>query len=146
MGYRLHTALLWLLLLALPFQGFAAASKFNCGPKPHSMVAGVMAASATPQVSGMSGHHQHMASTGHRYSPAAAQGAGQNKPAPQQLDKFSKGNCSACAACCMGVALPPAALVMASCLPAMVTAEYCPAPHLDYLSDGLDRPPRSTLV
>ena len=146
MVYRLHTALLWLLLLALPFQGFAAASKVNCGPKHHSMVAGVMAASAIPQVPGMSGHHQHMASTGHGHAPAATQGTGQNKPALQQLDKLSKGNCSACAACCMGIALPPAALVMASCLPAMVTAEFCPVPHLDFLSDGLDRPPRPTLV
>ena len=148
---QLRTALLWLLLLALPFQGFAAATRVSCGPDSHQTAG----AGAAPQGPEGHGRHQHIPQAAadtaadaelDHHPAAAAHGVGHSKSALQQLDKRSKSHCSACAACCMGVALAPAALVIAACLPALLTSEFCPAPHLDHVSDGLDRPPRPTLV
>lgn len=118
---RLRAALMWVLLFALPFQGYAAATMLNCGPAPHRMAA---APSAAVDV------HQHAASGDHQHQ--------------DHHDKVSK--CSVCAACCVGAALPAAALVFAPAMPAGVPSSFFSIGAVGFLTDGPDRPPRLFLV
>lgn len=121
---RLRTALMWVLLFALPFQGYAAATMLNCGPN-HHRVSATADSDATPSAAVEA--HSHAASADHHHT-----------------DKASK--CSACAACCVGATLPTSALVFAAAEPAGVpTAWFCIGP-LGFVTDGPDRPPRTSLV
>lgn len=135
-GFRL--SLTWLLLLALPLQGFAAATMINCGPNHHRMMVAAMADTPKAQQ-----HHHEMGVATDHHEGASNDG---DAPSVHHLDKLMKFKCSACAACCMGAALPTAALSIASLPPAMTTAAFVSTPHADFLSDGLDRPPRLLLV
>ena len=137
---------MWLLLLALPLQGFAAATMINCGPNHHRMLAASAVAATELHDHAMGGHHQHTASAAGDVHANAANHAEYGAPSAQHLDKLTKFKCSACAACCMGAALPTAALAIASFPAAMTTAVFVSTPHVDFLSDGPDRPPRLLLA
>lgn len=146
MVFRLRTALMWLLLLALPLQGFAAATMLNCGPNHHRLLV-----AATAEPNGGHGHsavgqHQHVTGVADDHHQSVSDGGANDLPPAHHLDKLTKVKCSACAACCMGAALPTAALAIASVPPAMTTASFVSTPHVDFLSDGLDRPPRLLLA
>ena len=145
---RFRKALMWLLLLALPLQGYAAATMLNCGPNHHSMMVGSATASGAVHDPSSVGHHHGdagAASVAGDHHSTAANDSGDDASAAHDLNQLAKSKCSACAACCMGVALPPAALAVASFPPAMTPAVFVSAPHDDFLSDGLDRPPRLLL-
>ena len=172
MRSRLRSALMWLLLLALPLQGLAAATMLGCGPMHGRMATGggaqpLALADAHTQVHGQA-HAQASAHT-HAQAQAPAQApahdhasmqahdghsqhmqlaAGQ---APDQADEVTahhmgglgKFKCSACAACCVAVALPAAELAVAALPPAFTPVLFVKLPHLDFLSATLDRPPRN---
>ncbi|MDO9312970.1 MAG: hypothetical protein Q7T97_00305 [Burkholderiaceae bacterium] len=121
---RVRAALMWVLLVALPFQGFAAASMLGCGPS-HHRVSESAALEAAPAASAH--EHEHDASADHR-----------------DADKASK--CSVCAACCVGAALPAAALVFAAAAPADAPPTLRSMGAVGFLTDGPDRPPRLLLV
>lgn len=53
------------------------------------------------------------------------------------------GKCSACAACCGGVALPSAALVVGAVTPAVVYSVASPPAPAGHVPAGDERPPRS---
>ena len=146
MKFRFRKALMWLLLLALPLQGFAAATMINCGPNHHRM----FSAAVTDRIES----HHHAAVEPHQHSMGMAddhremvgEAGTTDLPSVHHLDKLSKFKCSACAACCIGAALPTAALAIASVPPAMMTASFVPTLHADFLADGLDPPPRLLLA
>lgn len=82
----------WLLIAAVPMQGFAAASMLFCG---------------------MGAQHQHAAeasephdhATPHSHTSDAAQGHAQAADPAQGASPDTGQKCSICAACCSGVAL-----------------------------------------
>ncbi|MDO8458936.1 MAG: hypothetical protein Q7T07_18710 [Burkholderiaceae bacterium] len=82
----------WLLIAAVPMQGFAAASMLFCG---------------------MGAQHQHAAeasephdhATPHSHTSDAAQGHAQAADPAQGASSDTGQKCSICAACCSGVAL-----------------------------------------
>lgn len=81
----LKSLLVWLLLLALPFQGYAAASMLPCAPA-HA------AASSSAMLKGA--HHDHS-------KTLAAQQAGSHHGAEKAPAKHhGNGQCKACSACC----------------------------------------------
>ncbi|MFM9915359.1 MAG: hypothetical protein ACKVOX_06100 [Rhizobacter sp.] len=121
---RVRAALMWVLLVALPFQGFAAASMLGCGPS-HHRVSESTAHEAAPAASAHG--HEHEASGDHRHA-----------------DKASK--CSVCAACCVGAALPATALVFAAAAPTDAPSTLPSMGAVGFLTDGPDRPPRPFLV
>lgn len=101
----------WLLLAALPLQGFAAATTLLCGPAHH----GAASAAATAQVDA------HPATAGqddHRH--AHSSGAGAHHPAGD-TDTAAPGSgdtghsCNLCAAAChgVGIASQPAQVALA---------------------------------
>ena len=128
MSSRFRNALMWLFLFALPLQGFAAATMLHCGASHQRTVA-----TATSKSS--SAHH-HEAGQAHKHAAASE---------TAQPD-LAKSKCSACAACCMGTALPVAALAFEPFAPALAPLSFVRAPAIGFVTDGPDRPPRILLV
>jgi hypothetical protein len=103
----LKSLLVWLLLLALPFQGYAAASMLPCAPAH-------VAASASAMMGGA--HHDHS-------KMLAAQQAGSHHGAEKAPAKHhGNGQCNACSACC------PANLMVTSFQLASDTPHFATVP------------------
>ena len=134
-------AVMWLLALAVPAQGFAAASMLNCGPGHHGTVSGPARAD-----------HHHDAH-GHHGAAAADADASENvassdaEAAPAHaLHKGKTGSCSACASCCT-VTAPPSAAPAFEAVPAPdVFQPLAPPDAAAFLTDGPERPPRPFLA
>jgi hypothetical protein len=149
MNRVLKTLLLWLLVLALPMQTYAAATMFFCGTTfEHTAETVVEAATmdhATVQHGGPefhapdSMHHTAHAHDAHHARHASDQAAHASHSAERQHS-----SCSICAVCCVGIAMMPAAI------------DWHP-PHADaeiplaalvvsfsgHIPPGIDRPPRT---
>ncbi len=148
MVFSLRSAMMWLLLFALPLQGFAAATMLNCGPNHHRTM---VAASAEPGAA-----HEHAAAVQHQHAMGMAAGVHEvasadhsdNADAPPlpHLDKLVKFKCNACAVCCTGAAMPTAAFTFKPFPPAMAPEFFVPTSHVGFVTDGPDRPPRLSLV
>lgn len=135
---------MWLLLLALPSQGFAAATMINCGPNHHRMASAVMAEMpATHQHAGAGPHQHSMEAVGDHHDSVSNFS---DAPSVHHLDKLMKFKCSACAACCMGAAMPTAAVTFKAFPPAIAPDSIVPITHVGFVTDGPDRPPRILLV
>jgi hypothetical protein len=130
-------SLIWLLALALPIQGLAAATMVNCaiGHEHH----GATPSAAAPIAIALHAHGAGVAHQAHEHGAAVSDHhAADNSGAPI-LHK-----CSACAACCIGLALPSADS-SAPALP-LAAAVALPAPMAQavvFLTGGPDRPPRT---
>jgi uncharacterized protein involved in copper resistance len=135
---------LWLMLiiaLALPVQGFAAATMFHC-------------ASAMGHATAAAGGHDHSRHShagandaSHRHD-AHADGASmhhaQGKAA--DLNPGQSPGCSACASCCTAAALPAAPIPIASTdAPSSYARPMAPA-IAAFLTGGPERPPRLLLA
>lgn len=126
--------MVWVMVIAMPLQGMAAPLMLFCGPTHGRMMQGVV----PPQAATMPAHdHMH----GHDDSVAASHHDG-STPAAQH----GQSSCSACAACCVMLAMPARFEV-----PAQSGSRHRPPPLVtvpvpSHLPDGLDRPPRSRLA
>ena len=100
---------MWLLLLALPLQGIAAATMLHCGPGHHGMQA-ADAPMAHHDSAEDSDHHHGEA--GHVEAAMHAGNGGDHAPSAADIAKLSKFKCSACASCCLGLALPAAVVAL----------------------------------
>ena len=127
-------ALMFLLAIALPLQGMAAATMAACGWGPHDHVHAVAHDHHAFDSAGRadaSSHEMHVAHS-HDGKADLADGA---------LHK-----CSACASCCVGAAVPSQAIafdtVKLTDRFAPLVARSVPA----YVSEGLERPPRAFLA
>ncbi|MDL2339530.1 MAG: hypothetical protein QFE16_16980 [Pseudomonadota bacterium] len=139
---RFRSAVMWLLLLALPLQGFAAATMLNCGPNHHRM----MAAASTEldeahEHTAAGQHHHEMGMAAGEHEVASANPSGDAPPLPH-LDKLVKFKCNACAVCCTGAAMPTAAFAFEPFATAMAPESFVPTSHVGFVTDGPDRPPR----
>lgn len=146
----LQITLMWLVAFAVPVQGYAAVAMFGCGPG-HLGITGVQSQSAAaddhdtavPQHSHetpveMSGDHHHddSAEANHAHTLKAHDASG----------KVGKGSCTPCASCCVVAALP-ATMVVFQAIPLVdVFVPLAPCGLTSFLTEGLERPPRSILV
>ena len=126
----LRIALMWLVALAVPLQGVAAATMLACGPD-HAPAA---AAPSDP-------HASHYAHAEPALDPSAAThhdtGDSQDGAGELVVQK-----CSVCASCCTAAMLPmPALRIGDSGLPDFVVPGV-PADAAVFLTDGPERPPR----
>ena len=100
---RLRLLLVWLLMAAIPMQGFAAASMLFCGMGTEHMQAHTTGASqaslGSRQVQEIM-HHEH---SSHDHATAGARGKTTTDIKQGVADTAHK--CSICAACCNGVAI-----------------------------------------
>lgn len=144
MNRFVRIVLLYLLALALPVQGWAAATQSACPPEMHqtamqaaheeSIVESVAATSHEHEHHQMHAAHHQTDSSGDHHDQTAKTGHG-------------NASCSACAACYIGMALLPA-------MPDLVKPAYgsaavsvaTPSIFLGHIPDGIKRPPRHILA
>lgn len=103
---RFRLILAWLVLAALPLQGWAAASMLFCGPAQRAAVhAKAQAAKAAPAGDHAmhAGHHDMQGAHGQHHADAGTADAEAGGPAQPVTD--STHTCGVCAACCHAVAL-----------------------------------------
>ena len=133
--------LMWLLVLALPVQGVAAASMLHCGPARGNSPGAV--------AQGQGHDHARHAHAGH-----AADEALQAQPADHAaavdddllVHDASQVGCSACASCCSATAIPAAPLVLAPSDPVHTVNRAIAFDVVAFLTGGPERPPRSSLA
>lgn len=140
---HVRTLLLWLLLAALPLQGYAAARAFM-----------PMGGAATPaMVAGQTAIH---ATSRHRHAAAVAQPTASDHCAMQvKADhgqcgtESAKLRCGHCASCCVGaaIAVPAPALALAGVWPVGSEAIPYRVMHVTaHIPGGLERPPHTALA
>ncbi|NVD97440.1 hypothetical protein [Massilia sp. BJB1822] len=132
----------WLMLLALPFQGFASASMLLCAPmSPPAMLA---QAAARVQADAGHDHAAMLAAGGTADAQHEMQDHSQHGQGKQEHDKS---RCGTPAACCVGAALAPA---MPDALPGLQSSsEAIPfhgAPQSSADLAAFERPPKSLAV
>lgn len=144
MGGSIRTLLIWLLVLAVPAQGAAAATMAFCGPNHHG---GLTDAGARHGTSAVHAHHGSDARNPHAHHGAAANaekqgGASADAAAPTKFVQADKQKCSACASCCSFGAVLSAALAVP--VPVVSPTVFSAVvPRVDaFAADGPDRPPR----
>ena len=144
MGLLIRMFVIWLLVLAVPMQGAAAATMAFCGPNHHG------GESARLQLSSNSPDHSHHgdAAPAHELeaSVAADAAVADDAAATVNASHAAKQKCSACASCCSlaailtSVPVPPVTDSAPTVFAAVV-------PNVDaFAADGPDRPPRIVLA
>lgn len=148
-------ALLWLAALAVPVQGFAAATMLHCGPGHAGMDAAAMQMHEAPQghadgsaqAEHASGHqHGDDGSSGDLDTQAVAPDDSGTGKSVTDLHQLAKSKCASCASCCSAPALLPTPISLGS--PALGESVIVarPGSAAVYLTGGPERPPRSFLA
>jgi hypothetical protein len=155
MWSTIRAMLVWLIVLAMPVQGFAAAGMLHCAVG-HGTTAGVAATKAAHtavrsvdphasagaharQDAGAGAHTRHLAaaSMGQMHD-AATHASGSQADGPVS----SAHGCSACAACCAVLALTGSTRVMVEPAGPLFGPPGLPGAAPSFVPPGLERPPR----
>jgi hypothetical protein len=145
MSSLLRSLLIWLVVLAMPIQGLAASVMQHCTP-----VGSPVPSVATVALS-MDGHdHAHAVELpGHEHaqqSPGSEGLTADDVNVAHGKATAGAGKCSACAACCAAVGMPPSVSPIPT-PPAEAQALQLPFIEVDsFVPGGLDRPPRTRLA
>jgi hypothetical protein len=131
MNRAVRVLLIWIMVIAMPVQGWAA-SALRCAGMGHEALASGVA--SQPAHGNHHHHHDHAAPADAHEAP---DGAGAH---------HGKGGCSACAACCSLLALPYAAPLQQGLLPAQVMQGVPLEQPSSQPPQRLERPPRSHLA
>ncbi len=144
----IRALLIWLLVLAVPAQGAAAATMAFCGSSHHGAGASGQVLPAEPA---QHAHHGGMPGTAHQHPELAALADGHSSLVTPSAASTDAGGavhqkCSACASCCSVSAILSSVLAVPAPLftPTVFSAVV---PTVDTLAaDGPDRPPRIVLA
>lgn len=137
MNILLKSLVVWLMLVALPFQGFASASMLLCAPmQPPAMATSSVAMTAM-------GHDHHammMAQAMEHASAAPADGH-------DAAHHHDGGKCNTCASCCFGAAMAPAGVAPLPAESPQLTAFHFEPGHVARVDLALpERPPQTALT
>jgi hypothetical protein len=146
--------LAWLVVVALPVQGYAAAAMLSCGPG-HGRMAGAVEAgpahawhgahgTAAPEATGHAAAHGATASGA--TAPEASNPDASARDASAALAAAGAFKCSACAACCVATALPASPVVVAALRPAAEAIPERLQPSGDFVVERLEHPPRGVFA
>lgn len=143
------TAVLYLLLLALPVQGYAASAVSGCGPG-HLGLPTAQAGEAGPAL----GHAQAQAADHHRdlgAAPSEASGPIASNDAngdsgPGNAAGSEGPGCSACAGCCLGAAVTASETNFRLAVRFVDLPDAALFRNIGFLTDGPRRPPRAFLA
>ena len=148
MGLLIRTLLVWLLVLAVPAQGAAAATMAFCGANHHGGAAATHTEQMAPaehapmRADAQGTHHSHD-ETAPAHSDSADAGG---SAATSKGGHADKQKCSACASCCsMGAILNSVLAIPAPDLTPTVFSIVVPTVDA-FAVDGPDRPPRIVLA
>ena len=134
MNRAFNIFLLWLLIAALPIQGFAAAMPLGCGSPHHGSAAAVTEAH---HHDGIAEHSHDGPDTHHSASGSAA------KANPDTSHTQQHSSCSACAACCVGATAPPSSSPMTPAYRSSESFVISQAPLVaGFIPAALERPPK----
>ena len=130
MNRVLKTFMLWLLLAALPLQGFAAAVQASCGPMAHH--------GSSEMVMQAESHNHEGDGAASASIVAAAKSSGGLADA-----KHKSSFCSACATCCVGAVAPPSVSILTPVYSNSLPVIFSPVPLVaGFIPAGLERPPK----
>ena len=164
MGFLLRTVLIWLVALAVPAHGMAAATMLHCGPAHNGARAAKLEFQAFPDAlhmaPGEDAAHRH--ASHHAPDPRMASDPGQNVIWPdasgaEQADKgiedvkvakvakvakvtYQKG--SACTSCCAGLALSGTAIILPRIEAIYEITTWSSSMATSVVVDRPERPPR----
>jgi hypothetical protein len=144
----LKTLLIWLLALALPVQGFAASIRLSCAPA-HRIVSSIKGVEHSHH-----SHHDEMSGgvishDGVMDHHGIGDSSAHDNPSADLASEESKSqdaSCSACAACCIGMAVIPSELTLAvdhnglSILVASIASSFT-----GFVPAAPERPPRTLI-
>lgn len=136
MNRALKAFVMWLLLLALPVQGYAAAMAAACAPARHPAGARhAMADGGRHQVCSSHGRHHDAGKT------LASHEVARHHACADQHAGSTCGNCPACHVGAAPLASPPGLVLLAT---ASILYAPAPSPRLPgVVPAGLERPPRN---
>ena len=137
---------MWLIAVALPIQGVAAATMLHCGAThEHRQVTSTSVVHVHEQM-GM--HSEANAGEGHVHHHGHDQASADATSADTAGHHHANGQtgCSVCASCCSAAALPVMPLVLASQDLAETATTVHSRPVAVFLTDGPERPPRTILA
>ena len=152
MSLLTKTFFAWLLMLAVPLQGYAASTMLFCGPGHHTSASRVPPSAAELNTKSSikndhNGAHHDRASHAHEQgkspSDQATAASPQDHASTTTVGKHVSGKCSMCAYCCGGAAivstvnLPPLERARSMVEPLPQPLIVCVTVH------GLERPPRA---
>jgi hypothetical protein len=139
MAPALRLILAWLLAVALPMQGVSAATMLACG-SVHQSPANVQTHVQTHDHAGI--HHVHVADASRFLRSDNLHSA----PDKRHLAKTAAHKCSACASCCLSAVATASALSFEPDRLAEFFAPLVARTPGAYVTEGLERPPRSFLA
>ena len=158
MGKMLTSVMIWLVAIAVPAQGIAAATMMHCGVGSHHAQAASNKVEALPHAHLVApvdhAAHQHAshpdpdADTASEpvQSTTSSDASGTARPDKGVGDvkavKTAAQKCSVCASCCAGLALPSTAVILPSLDPAHEVTVLPPREAASVVVDGPERPPR----
>lgn len=141
--------LAWLVAVALPVQGFAAATMLSCGPG-HERTAGAVEVGPAQASHGAHGTVEPEAvanaTTPGAATPDASHPDASPPDASRPLAVAGAFTCSACAACCVATVLPATTVVVAAQRPAAEAIPERLQPSGDFVVERLEHPPRGFLA
>lgn len=146
----LRITLMWLLTLAVPVQGFAAASMLGCGTGHHGTAGSHSHAMGMHERSIAAPQHPHdgdedeLAQADDHYRVGAAGHGDAHKT--HASGKFSKASCSVCASCCTSAAPPATPVIFEAADAPDAFVLVASQPVASFISGGPERPPRSILA
>ncbi|AKJ27144.1 hypothetical protein AAW51_0453 [Caldimonas brevitalea] len=149
-----RSVLLWVLAVALPFQGAVAATMIACGPQHHGTALVFSQATAADPHDAADGHVEHGHSQQHLHGPTADTRAAPDAPQLASADahpdadphQATASKCSVCAFCCAPAALPVSATAIDP-PPAVDSLHPTSESHaVVFMTDGPERPPRTFLA
>jgi hypothetical protein len=130
-----HYILLAILIMAIPLQGFAAASMMLCATEHHQV--------SVTQISQVGEHMHDVYSEHHEHQAQGHDVDAQSSDTTTTQQHGTKDKCSACASCCVGAAMLTSYLDAPVSRPASEKIDMVFSSHVGYISDGLERPPRA---
>ena len=146
----LRITLMWLVALAVPVQGYAAVAMLGCGPGQHDtagMRSPVAVANDNDAVLSPHSHESYAEVAGERHLDDSAEpGHAHALKAHGTPGKAGKGSCTPCASCCVVSALPATTLIFLAIPLVDFFVPLAPRGLASFLTEGPERPPRSSLV
>jgi hypothetical protein len=146
MDLLIRTLLIWLLVLAIPAQGVAAATMAFCGPTHHGGVTaakGDLAATAGHVHGGLEGKVAHEHPSAGTDAPSADE---LEASTTAKIGSADQHKCNVCGACCSTGALMSSVPTLLAADAASTVFSTVVATVDPFAADGPDRPPRSLLV
>ncbi len=140
----MRTLLVWLLVLALPAQGAAAATMVFCGAAHHG--GGPARDAVSVSASGHAHHGGAEAAHAVEADVSAEAAVADDAPSTLKASQAAKQKCSVCASCCSPGAILTTVPIFPATDPAP-TVFTTVVPTVDaFAADGPDRPPRNVPV